>query len=799
MICLNEIRTSIQDQIFSKYFRTISFSGFSLVAVTLVNIVLEVFSVLILPSSRSCTSQSSCRCHQSQEHLYADCSNLSLRQSPYFWSNVTRINLSNNLLRELPARSHLPDDLTYLDLSNNAIHRFTNDCFKGLWKLSDLRLNFNKLRVNEYLVDDAFADLINIKNLDLSHNPDLTFQVMPILTSGLQNSSIEVLRLNKIHCTFGLSTEVRINDVRSLKYTNLQELHMSSNRIELIENGALYFLPGTLKRISLADNRLAFGLYILELMELKSLEWLDTSMQHTTHNPVEVVNSIFSYCRNKREQRKIVHENTNALTYKTVNSANISKTDENKIQKTPDMLWGNKTINTIPVPPNMKSFFCNESGLRYRLPSVRLTKNRIENLYCQDNILYAWTGPILGLDSLRILNLSNNFCSKVSKDFFQYVSTVSELYLNDNLLGFSFVQDNDGHIFGNLHRLRHLELKANRISYFHKAVFKNLLNLEYLDLSNNKLTAIDFDIANLKSLRYLDLSVNQIQSLSDNNMNDIDVQAKRLIITLNLFKNPFVCDCKTLPFLTWMIHRHTNRKIRFKSFEQYSCSTSSPSGKIKFVVLEQHLEKLRKDCNSYSTVIFVVSVIICLFFFTVSGGLIYRQRWKLRYFYYMTKSRYHDYKSVKTNNQSDFKYDAFVSYAEEDRPFVEKLISELEAEDRLRLCIHHRDFVPGYNVAENVITAVNKSRKTIVILSPNFVKSDWCKYEIHIAKMEEIYSRADEGVLFLVLYEPVPADEIPLCIMDLIKQKSYIEFPNDEYGDCVFWRKVQETLENEIN
>ena len=67
-------------------------------------------------------------------------------------------------------------------------------------------------------------------------------------------------------------------------------------------------------------------------------------------------------------------------------------------------------------------------------------------------------------------------------------------------------------------------------------------------------------------------------------------------------------------------------------------------------------------------------------------------------------------------------------------------------------------------------------------------------YELHIAKMEEIYSRDKENVLFLIFYEAVPADEIPLKIMDVINQKSYIEFPNDEYGNTVFWNRLGEAL-----
>ncbi|XP_061175906.1 toll-like receptor 4 [Saccostrea echinata] len=751
-----------------------------------------------------CSSELKCRCYNFSNDIHADCSDLGLKLSPYFWTNVTRINLSHNRLIQLPNRKKLPDNVTYLDLSHNSIRTFRNFSFKGLWQLSVLKLNSNRFRMTENLSLNVFADLINIKKIDLSENTELTFRILPILTYGLQNSTIFSLYLNKIHCTFGLGTEIRKDDVRYLKHTNLTEIHLSSNRIELMEKGAIHLFPKTIKRISIADNRLTFGTYVFELETLKNLEWINASIQYLSHNPNEIIHNK-TCVENENKNEYLINTQYYStgrihkagewrklfMAYENRNGGNFTRS---YLQKS----LQNSTNGSFPLPPNIKKVFYNESGLRYEIPTMSLSENNVEELYVQNNILYSWKGPVEGMKRLRILNLSNNFCSAVSKSFFQYLGNLSELYLNNNLLGFSLSPDTEGQIFASLTNLTRLELRANRISNLPYQVFKELRSIMELDLADNTLTTLDFSISTLKNLQFLDLSENQIQFLTDTNMKEIDRQTDKVSLTLNLLRNPILCNCKTLQFLKWMVKGHETKKVNFKSFENYSCTTSSRSEPFMFSKIKENIEKLEKECNSYMYLIISVSFIILLFFFILLLGLVYRYRWKIRYFYYMTKSRYHGYKSVRSDSQSDFKYDAFVSYADEDLPFIQKMIIELEKNNGMRLCIHHRDFVPGYDISENIITAVNKSRKTVIILSPNFIKSSWCMYELHIAKMEEIYSRDNEDVLFLIFYEAVPVDKIPLSVMDLINQRSYVEFPNDEYGDPVFWRRICKTLSDEV-
>uniref|UniRef100_K1QC90 Toll-like receptor 13 n=1 Tax=Magallana gigas TaxID=29159 RepID=K1QC90_MAGGI len=55
--------------------------------------------------------------------------------------------------------------------------------------------------------------------------------------------------------------------------------------------------------------------------------------------------------------------------------------------------------------------------------------------------------------------------------------------------------------------------------------------------------------------------------------------------------------------------------------------------------------------------------------------------------------------------------------------------------------IHDRDFIPGVDIAENITIAIHNSRRIILIMTSDFLKSQWCMFELNMARMESLYSR----------------------------------------------------------
>ena len=82
-----------------------------------------------------------------------------------------------------------------------------------------------------------------------------------------------------------------------------------------------------------------------------------------------------------------------------------------------------------------------------------------------------------------------------------------------------------------------------------------------------------------------------------------------------------------------------------------------------------------------------------------------------------------------SQTQDEFLYDAFISYSHHDKNWVcGTLLRHLEGEG-LRVCIDYRDFEPGAPSLVNMENAVDHSRKTLLVLTSNWVASQWTEFE----------------------------------------------------------------------
>ncbi|KAH3693317.1 uncharacterized protein LOC127863166 [Dreissena polymorpha] len=142
-------------------------------------------------------------------------------------------------------------------------------------------------------------------------------------------------------------------------------------------------------------------------------------------------------------------------------------------------------------------------------------------------------------------------------------------------------------------------------------------------------------------------------------------------------------------------------------------------------------------------------------------------------------------------------YDAFVSYKScpRDEDFVlNQLFPKLEGEGKFKLCLHFRDFLPGEVIANNIVKAIENSRRTIIVLSPEYVKSEWCRMEYQKAQHEML--KLKHKIIPIVL-EPIhDLSNVDTNLKSLLNSVTYLEWPGLENNKKVdkFWQQMELSL-----
>ncbi|XP_050388397.2 toll-like receptor 4 [Patella vulgata] len=749
------------------------------------------------------------------QELTIDCTNKSLTViPPNIPPNTTILILKDNNIDEIPDYIFDQTSLVSLDISNNKISNLSRNSFYGLETLITLNLQHNSMEFSKSYPEDVFKPLVNLENLDLSSNlilstinesyPDrairhlkslqeLYIDGIPNLNLGEGFSSLT----NLLHLNFsGLN-------VNQIKHLNITELYLDHNRFELIELEAIPLLPPTLRVISVLDNRPTYGWYLLALENMKNLVCADTSQQYSSHDPEsrhkpQSSRYVSSFSKSRDHESTFCQKmNVSSIDPFKNNQSNISSLPVHKrleIKNDPhtpalSSLSFNLKNFTIKVPPNLEYVNVSKSFLNFPIPNMRFGNNTCKLIDVSGNVFNRWVGPVQGVTKLEWLILSNNFCDYIKETFFDSFPGLRKLFVASNFLAAVFEADVKGNIFHKLQALETLDISENKIRTLPSALLRGQVNLQKLDLSKNILKVWTLDIDHMKDLRYIDLSSNQMTSLPVQFRNYGDRQYDdNKQLTVDLSGQTLQCTCETLPFLKWM---KSNTTI-FVRRDDYKCEDNKKKELI-LSNLDAIIIQLERQCASLSVMVIILTGSLFVIASVLIGSLIYRYRWKLRYLYYLTRNRYHRAFPLVDNENTQFEYHAFVSYADEDRLLVtQDMRQKLETEHGLNLCIHHRDFLPGEDIAANILSAVRNSKKTLILLTKNFLNSYWCIYELNMAKVESIST--GRNVITVIVCERIPVNELPEALVQSMRADSYIDYTDDPEGSVVFWANLRRSI-----
>ncbi|KAM4807649.1 toll-like receptor 6 [Rhinophrynus dorsalis] len=728
---------------------------------------------------------------------------------------VTRLDLSENNIKNIQANDFAYFlKLKFLNLSHNFLEELDCWVFRFNAALEHLEVSHNRLKTVRC---SSLHFLPNIKHMDMSYNNLETMNVSKELSTlpKLKQLGLSALRIKKHDFINISSTELEyvflgIEYLKEYEVGSLQLLHTRTLHINL----PLYLTTSVLlydalnTSTTLEVSQLIYnvnGDYSTALSQVNknskvstlilsdiTMPWNGMSriIQAVWHSSVEHL-YIFRFTIVQEFDYVVIdysRDSLKSLTIDNIVSEVFFFVPPHPLQTFAEMLIENLTFSNS----EMIHFFCPPKPSIFR--SLSLNNNKITDEIFQ---------KCENLSVLELLNLQNNKLERLSK-----ISTMTStmkflkyLDLSKNVLSY----DPKDHCNWS-ESLVFLNVSKNRLTSF---VFACLpINLQILDLYQNQITSVPKTIENFRDLKELHLALNRLTDIPDcrhisNSLIVLKVDENlihspsseflhscRHVRTLSVGKNPFQCTCDLRDFVG--IEKESPGKLDGWP-ESYKCEY--PDDFRGITLQDFHLSEI--SCNVYILLGTVLGTMLVFLFIILFLCIYFDLLWYIGMIFQWVRTK-HRLKNINLQEvQKNKLFHAFISYSQEDSVWVKNvLIPNLERNDgTIQICHHERDFIPGKAITENIIDCIEKSFKSIFILSPNFVQSEWCHYELYFA--QHTFFGKNSNNLILILLDPIPQYLIPnkySKLKAIMKQRTYMEWPKEKSKHGLFWANLRQAI-----
>ena len=437
-----------------------------------------------------------------------------------------------------------------------------------------------------------------------------------------------------------------------------------------------------------------------------------------------------------------------------------------------------------------------DSGI---IPPVGITFSSNNSLELLDlsNSVYQVDGlfinavRISGLRKLRVVKFRHMNIKRFYMVSFNQAENLYDIDLSDNRFG-QMTGKQLSQMFTKPLNIKKLNLSFCEIITLNDDFLRQFPQITFLDLSNNKLSTLPFNLSwpiSNDSL-IMDLSYNQISTADDIFLESIKLLELHRPITLKLSNNQFRCDCDTLNFLNWF--QSTLSVIEKK--ENITCSYRGE--KIKLIA-SVNVDDLEFQCTKFMRILYISlsSVLSISTMGIISGVLLFRYRWHIRWYWYRVK-----HNMMRTTNEHDCSlistehvFACYVNYIGVTDEWIRtEMVTPLENLDVGDAYIFARNAAVGVSVSDAIMGAINNSRKLLYVVGneEDVGEQEWFFFSLQLAMVERLED-------IIIIYKEVAAFERLQQKIPLVRPNKRNPIRHVQYeANDMFWPEIRLLLNN---
>ncbi|XP_051784160.1 toll-like receptor 1 [Erpetoichthys calabaricus] len=704
--------------------------------------------------------------------------------------------------------------LKIIDLSHNNLSELTSDSFPQMDNLNMLKISFNNIK---YVDINTFNSTKNLQCLDLSYNLlydiSLTFlmHVYNLKYLNISHNKFTVLTLSTVFVSLVNLENIRLSaeklqnhELKSTSSVWLKNIFRGLNKLieyEYDKTDEVEIMLKNIHNINITKtSTIAFAIY--QIRKNHTYHSLSLIQMNLTWNDLQYVIL--------RSDIKYLNLFNLTITGKISNYLNLNQT----LPLNAFSLDSVAMVDYFFSQSLFYSFFLHIKTKQLTLanaPLVHMTCPKTPSMFQYLDFSHnAFSEHVFSSQGnndckmfpvLDTLILKGNKLMRLHQLSFstKYMKVLKHLDASSNMLMYEYERCEWPE------SLIHLNLSSNNLS---NLVFKCLpINIQILDLQFNQITSIPKDMVFLKDLKEINLSSNRMFNIPDcTHFQSVEflflssnvlktssfnfLSSCQMLKQLDVSSNPFFCDCNLRRF-SQMVSKSRITLLGWPDL--YSCS--EPEAFNGTLLEDFHMFEI--SCN---LALLLTAILIPLIVIVISIAVLcmhFDAPWYLRMMWQWTQTKQRAKTKQLLETRRDLVYNAFVSYSQDDSSWVkEYLLPNLEEMGTLKICYHERNFIAGKSITENIITCIEKSYKSIFVLSTNFISSEWCHYELYFAQ-HQLLSEGSEN-LILILLEPIHQHMIPskyYKLKDLMARKTYMEWPQDKNKHKLFWDILRSSIE----